>query len=552
MKKDISFKLFIIFLIGLMFRLWFIDKPEGLWNDEYVSWNIAAQTNLNDFFSLMYKNCHTPLYYFYLRAWMLICGDTDISLRLSSVLPSIISIITMFFVGKELKNEKAGLLCALITAISSFNIYFAQEARLYSLLFLFTALVTLFFIKSTKEQTNKNLLLYFTLNALLCATHTLGIIFSFFNIAILYTYFYKNNIKINLKHSIPFVVIFVIICPLLFIIATSKNLSQFWSGFSLSKIFCTFIDYYSPIIVNLQNTYSSIVSYFYKDNVINYVFIIFGLTPTIIGIYSLVKSVLIKNKILNLLLINAGLFFMTLIILSLIGKMVLVTKYSTEIYPILILATTMGLLSIKKETIKKCLIIIFIGLNLFYLVNSPDSAHKLVRPEGHKAIVDLIEKSNLKEGDFIFITYYGKDRLERYLPDKNKYNFISINKFNFNYPLFNGENYFNLIKNGKISHKEFFVEQPNSTIESYTNSNIINHLKKEDRVGFIVLEGVSFINKERMNEILKDEKKYNKTSFIFLLFSTIRNTTLDTFNNCLELESVDKWGDWTLYVYKKD
>ena len=64
--------------------------------------------------------------------------------------------------------------------------------------------------------------------------------------------------------------------------------------------------------------------------------------------------------------------------------------------------------------------------------------------------------------------------------------------------------------------------------------------------------GVSFINKERMNEILKDEKKYNKTSFIFLLFSTIRNTTLDTFNNCLELESVDKWGDWTLYVYKKD
>lgn len=552
MKKDISFKLFIIFLIGLMFRLWFIDKPEGLWNDEYVSWNIAAQTNLNDFFSLMFKNCHTPLYYFYLRAWMLICGDTDISLRLSSVLPSIISIITMFFVGKELKNEKAGLLCALITAISSFNIYFAQEARLYSLLFLFTALATLFFIKSTKEQTNKNLLLYFTLNALLCATHTLGIIFSFFNIAILYTYFYKNNIKINLKHSIPFIVIFAIICPLLFIIATSKNLSQFWSGFSISKIFCTFVDYYSPIIVNLQNTYSSIVSYFYKDNVINYVFIIFGLTPTIIGIYTLIKSVLIKNKILNLLLINAGLFFMTLVVLSLIGKMVLVTKYSTEIYPILILATTMGLLSIKKETIKKCLIIIFIGLNLFYLVNSPDSAHKRVRPEGHKAIVDLIEKSNLKEGDFIFITYYGKDRLERYLPDKNKYNFISINKFNFNYPLFNGENYFNLIKNGKISHKEFFVEQPNSTIESYTNSNIINHLKKEDRVGFIVLEGVSFINKERMNEILKDEKKYNKTSFIFLLFSTIRNTTLDTFNNCLELESVDKWGDWTLYVYKKD
>ena len=148
MKKDTFLKLFIIFVLGLMFRLWFIDKPEGLWNDEYVSWNIAAQTNLKTFFDLMIKNCHTPLYYFYLKAWMLICGDTDISLRLSSVIPSIFSIITMFFVGKELKNEKTGILCALLTAISSFNIYFAQEARLYSLIFLFTSLTILFFIEN--------------------------------------------------------------------------------------------------------------------------------------------------------------------------------------------------------------------------------------------------------------------------------------------------------------------------------------------------------------------------------------------------------------------
>lgn len=552
MKKDTLFKLFIIFLLGLMFRLWFIDKPEGLWNDEYVSWNIAAQENINDFFSLMYRNCHTPLYYFYLRVWMFICGDTDISLRLSSVLPSVISIITMFFVGKELKDNKVGILCALITAISSFNIYFAQEARLYSILFLFTALTILFFIKSIKEQSNKNLLIYFTLNALLCATHTLGIIFSFFNITILYLYFYKNNIKINLKLSIPFLLMFIILSPLLFVIATSKNLSQFWSSFSLSKIFCTFIDYYSPVIVNLQNTYSSLFNYFYKDGHVNYAFIIFGFIPTVISLFSIIRSALEKNKILNLLLVNAGLFFITLIVLSLIGKMVLVTKYSVEMYPILILATTIGLLSIKKETIKKSLIITFIGLNLFYLINSPDAAQKRIRPEGHKAIVDLIEKSNLQTGDFIFITYYGKDRLERYLKDKNEYNFISINKFNFNYPLFNGEDYFNIIKKGKISHKEFFVEQPNSIIEAYTKNNIINNLQNGDRVGFIVLEGVSFINKEQMNEILSNKEKYKKTPFIFLLFSAIRNTTLETFEKELELESIDKWGDWTLYVYKKN
>ena len=551
MKKDTFLKLFIIFVLGLMFRLWFIDKPEGLWNDEYVSWNIAAQTDLKTFFDLMIKNCHTPLYYFYLKAWMLICADTDISLRLSSVIPSIFSIITMFFVGKELKNEKTGILCALLTAISSFNIYFAQEARLYSLIFLFTSLTILFFIKTTKEYSNKNLLLFFTLNALVCATHTLGIIFSFFNILILSTYFYSNKIKINLKYTIPFIAIFIIICPLLFIIATSRNLSQFWSEFSISKIFCTFIDYYSPIIVNLQNTYSSLISYFYKDGIVNNAFIIFGFVPTTIGLIGLIKSIFEKDKILNMLILNAGLFFITLVILSILGKIVLITKYSIEIYPVLILATAIGFLSIKKEFLKKALIILFIGLNLFYLLNSPDSAPKRIRPEGNKAVVDLIKKSNLKTTDTIFLTYYGKDRLERYLENKNDYNFISINKFNFNYPLFNGENYFEIVKNGKARHKDFFAEYPNKTIEKYIENNILNKMEYGDRVGFVTLEGVSFINNENMKKIIYNDEIYNKTSIIFLVFSTIKNTTLETFNNNLKLETVEKWGDWTLYVYKK-
>lgn len=552
MKKDTFFKLFIIFIVGLMFRLWFIDKPEGLWNDEYVSWNIAAQTDLKNFFSLMFKNCHTPLYYFYLKFWMLICGDTDISLRLSSLLPSILSIIAMFFVGKELKNEKTGILCALFTAISSFNIYFAQEARLYSLIFLFTSLTVLFFIKTIKEHTNKNLILFFTLNALVCATHTLGIIFSFFNILILSIHFYSNKIKINWKYSIPFIVMFVMICPLLFIIATSRNLSQFWSEFSISKIFCTFIDYYSPIIVNLQSTYSSLISYFYKDGIVNYAFIIFGFLPTTIGLIGLIKSILEKNKILNMLLISAGLFFATLVLLSIMDKIVLITKYSIEIYPVLILATSIGFLSIKKEFLKKSMIILFIGLNLFYLLNSPDAAPKRIRPEGNKAVVDLIKKTNLKTTDTIFLTYYGEDKLERYLENKDDYNFISINKFNFNYPLFNGENYFDIIKNGKECHKDFFAEFPNTTVKKYVETNILNQMKSGDRIGFITLEGVSFINNENMKKIIIDDEKYKKTSFIFLVFSAIRNTSLETFNNKLELETIEKWGDWTLYVYKKN
>ena len=41
--RNISFKLFIIVILGFLLRTWFIDKPEGLWYDEYLSWDIASQ-----------------------------------------------------------------------------------------------------------------------------------------------------------------------------------------------------------------------------------------------------------------------------------------------------------------------------------------------------------------------------------------------------------------------------------------------------------------------------------------------------------------------------
>ena len=146
MKNNTFFKLFIIFLIAFLFRLWFIDKPEGLWNDEYVSWFIASKKDFTDFLTEMFRNCHAPLYYIYLKFWMFLFKDSDISLRISSVIPSLLTIIIMFFIGKETKNIKLGILCSFLTAISSFHIYFAQEVRLYSLLMLLCSLTLLFFI----------------------------------------------------------------------------------------------------------------------------------------------------------------------------------------------------------------------------------------------------------------------------------------------------------------------------------------------------------------------------------------------------------------------
>ena len=36
MKNNTFFKLFVILTIAFLFRIYMLDKPEGMWNDEYM------------------------------------------------------------------------------------------------------------------------------------------------------------------------------------------------------------------------------------------------------------------------------------------------------------------------------------------------------------------------------------------------------------------------------------------------------------------------------------------------------------------------------------
>lgn len=88
--------IFGIVILGIILRLIFIDKPDGLWNDEYVSWMIAAAPFNNGFISAVKSQCHMPFYYLYLKFFMTLFGQSDLLLRLTSVFAGILSIIAMY------------------------------------------------------------------------------------------------------------------------------------------------------------------------------------------------------------------------------------------------------------------------------------------------------------------------------------------------------------------------------------------------------------------------------------------------------------------------
>ena len=116
--------IWIITILGIIVRLLFINKTEGLWNDEYVSWIVASQPLTNGFFENIKSQCHMPFYYLYLKTFMTIFGQSDLVLRLSSAFAGAVSIPVMYLVGKQ-QNKKTGLLLAFFTAISSFLIFYS-------------------------------------------------------------------------------------------------------------------------------------------------------------------------------------------------------------------------------------------------------------------------------------------------------------------------------------------------------------------------------------------------------------------------------------------
>ena len=560
MKNNNTFKLILIIVFGFLLRIWYIDKPEGFWYDEYLGWQIAAQDNLWLFFQNIVKNCHTPLYFLYLKFWIFFFNNSDTALRYSSVIPSIFSIPIMYLVGKEIKNYKLGFLCAFTTAISSFSIYFAQELRPYSLLFFLTSISLLFTIKVLRNPKKKDLFLFFIFNTLIILIHTLGIIYVFILLTIT-IYYLINRLDNTAKKStiynlliyllFPIILIFIIISPFLYNILTYNSLSQFWTNFSTAKILLTFTDYFSPIQSNILNTPDAINFFLYQNEEINYIFILFGILPTLlafIGIFNGIKS---KNKIIHYLLIIISIFFIYLILISYTGRMVLITKYSTEMYPALILLMCYGLYKLKNKKIRLILISSYLILNLFYIFAAIDSAPKRTRPEGHRCVVELLRNSRLKQDDFVVLTYYDKDKFERYLTNNDNYNFYSINKFNFNYFLYNEPDYKKVINYGSIIYRDKFKEYPNKNIISYSKNNFQNEMKIGDRIGIIYLNNVSFFSNENIQKILEDKNLYNRTPFIFLVFSTIKNSLMASFKDNYKIDSITHAGDWTLVVYVK-
>lgn len=182
--KKIIIILGLIVLLGLSLRLYDLDA-EGLWLDEGGS-VMKADADLKQFMSGRPPYVSPPLYYLFLDSWINVFGNSEISIRLPSVLFGILSLLLIYRIGETLFNNVSGLSAAFFLAISTFHIYFSREARMYSLLLLLALCSMYYFIDLITQGVMKgkgglrrvrwwSALLYLLSTTLLLYTHNFGI-----------------------------------------------------------------------------------------------------------------------------------------------------------------------------------------------------------------------------------------------------------------------------------------------------------------------------------------------------------------------------------------
>jgi 4-amino-4-deoxy-L-arabinose transferase-like glycosyltransferase len=134
--------LLIVILAALGLRLGQLAfRP--LWWDE--GWSLYfAKTDVSSLLQLTAVDIHPPLYYLILKLWIGIVGPSPIAVRLFSVLVGTAAVPLLYATGRRLWGGTAGLVAALLLAVSPLHIYYSQEVRMYGLVTLL-GLAVLFF-----------------------------------------------------------------------------------------------------------------------------------------------------------------------------------------------------------------------------------------------------------------------------------------------------------------------------------------------------------------------------------------------------------------------
>ena len=219
-------------LIAFALRMFQLDK-QSLWYDEAFS-VFLSRFDLATITARTAADIQPPLYYYVLNVWMLLAGASEFAVRFVSLFFGVLTIPLMYVTARRLFNATTGIFAALIATFSALYLWYAQEARMYTL-------ITFLGLLSS----------YALLRAFAGKGARWWIVFAAVNIAAVYAHYFAFTI-------IAFQIVYA-----LYVILTQREKRGAWRGalIAFAAIFVAFL----PWVPFMLNRLGEDASYFRGD-----------------------------------------------------------------------------------------------------------------------------------------------------------------------------------------------------------------------------------------------------------------------------------------------
>jgi mannosyltransferase len=145
---------------------------QSFWYDEaFTPVHVLHPSLTATLHSMVHTENSPPLWY--IVEWLdyRLLGTGEVALRLPSALAGIVTVPVAWAIGRELTGRRAATLCALLVAVNPLFVWYSQEARVYGLFVLMSALAMLCFLRAEARPTRGRMMMFALTGALAMLTH---------------------------------------------------------------------------------------------------------------------------------------------------------------------------------------------------------------------------------------------------------------------------------------------------------------------------------------------------------------------------------------------
>jgi len=167
-KEYLYIALFLLIASGLHF--YYTPYP-SLWIDESLTVNVTHLPNGQLMDNLLTFQAHPPSFYFLIKSWRILFGDSESALRSPSFVFFLLTVIATYFFAKELFGERVAKFSLLFSSTSHFLIFFSHQVRPYEMLAFIGVASFYFFTRMLKKFSPKAALGYLFFSILGFYTH---------------------------------------------------------------------------------------------------------------------------------------------------------------------------------------------------------------------------------------------------------------------------------------------------------------------------------------------------------------------------------------------